>query len=181
MVKNNSAWYLALIVAVIQLIILLWQTFYLKVPNYHLLHDPELPSVSNWWNLLVLPLMTLICLKITQTRILKNQKNHAEANTSALIGLVFAFNFGATVAGSYHLGMTAYVWMLLAALPIVSLFVRIYHAECILGLVFSISFVFGALSSLCFALCVAIVGYVLYTTRQLVISHVRHASKIRRV
>jgi hypothetical protein len=43
------------IISVLVFVFLLWDYFNGGVPSHHILHQKDLPAISNWWNLLLIP------------------------------------------------------------------------------------------------------------------------------
>ena len=59
--------------------LLAWDYWHGGVPRHHLLANPALPSVSNWWGALLLPVLTWWLL----ARIQQQAMGNAEASATA--------------------------------------------------------------------------------------------------
>ena len=173
MTKNHFPWLIALLIAGIQFAILGWQNEQHQSQFVSLLNNNDLPYVANEWSLLLLPILTVICLRLTNQRIVRFQKRRAESTTYSLIGFVIAFNFGATLSGSYYLNMTDYAFALMLSVPLIALFVKCYRAECVLGFSLSMSIVFGGPMSLLLTLCLAVISFLFYTFGQYFLNTVK--------
>ena len=51
--------------------LLIWNHFHGGVLSHHILHQEDLPTISNWWGGLILPLLTLLLTYRIQKRIIR--------------------------------------------------------------------------------------------------------------
>jgi len=84
------------IISVLVLGFLLWDYFNGGVPSHHILHQKDLPTISNWWNLLLMPILIWILMGRIIIRIEKQSKSASDNSTKFtniilrfVIGLVF--------------------------------------------------------------------------------------------
>ena len=116
------------------------------VVSHHLLHEEDLPSISNLWGILILPFLTWFSF----TRI----KKRISIQTSSLPALekipkvVFMGFFGMLVVSIiqsifFETGYQNFTMYLAAVVLFTGLFIPIYRVEYILGHVLGSSFIFG--------------------------------------
>jgi hypothetical protein len=145
--------------------LLTWDYYHGGVPIHHILHREDLPSFSNWWAGLLLPLLTWFLLYRIQKRIYSGEeKNSKEVSLPAPIvyGFVGALLFGIVLSTFFTFGneeMPSYMMMGLLAL---ALFFPIYRAECFLGFVIGMTFKFGGVLPIIIGSVLAIMGAILY-------------------
>ena len=119
-----------------------WEYPHGCVLSHHLLANPDLPAVSNWWGLLLVPLLTWW----TVGRIERRARLAASAGRplapAPLIAFLCALAYGATLAALFAAGnpLVDYLFFGLLALGLV---VRLWHAEYLLGFVLGFVWVAG--------------------------------------
>ncbi|MBQ5945909.1 hypothetical protein [Massilia sp. ST3] len=147
--------------------ILAWQHAGTGVPAHHLLAREDMPAISNWWGLLLLPLLTWIA----ASRIEHRFKGAALA-AGAAPGFCAGLLFGAAIAFFFSSGRADLCEYLMQGLLLLALFVPIYRAEAVLGFVFGLTFAFGPVLPVLVASVLAVIGYVLYHAPRLLWSAV---------
>jgi len=85
--------YCTILVTVFIWALLLWDYFHGGVPSHHLLQNKDLPSFSNWWGGILLPLLTWFLLYRSQVRIEK------ESTSKDLPSSFIAYFVGALLFG----------------------------------------------------------------------------------
>jgi hypothetical protein len=138
--------------------LLTWNHYHGGVPSHHLLAREDLPSFSNWWGGLLVPLLAWFLSYRVQKRIYHG----AEKNSKEVNGFFGALLFGIVISIFFTFGnedMPSYMMMGLLAL---ALFFRIYRAECFLGFVISMTFIFGGVLPIIIGSILALLGVVLY-------------------
>lgn len=152
---------LTIAVALATALLLAWQHAGPGVSAHHLLADPELPAISNWWGLLLLPLLTWI----VAGRI---ERRHAGATAAAAAAAAPGFScgllFGAAIALFFSLGRAELCGYLMQGLLLLALFLPIYRAESVLGFVFGMTYAFGPVLPVLVSCVLAAGGYLLYQT-----------------
>lgn len=149
-------------VLIIQIILIAWQLKNNQVAEYSFSFEHYRLTITNWWNLVLLPVTAYICLQHSHKRILKAKKHkQAGENTLRLIGFILSFNFGATMAGCNYLNMEFYSLFMLACLFVISIKINVVRAECLMGFVLSMSVIYGAVISMLYALAIAILCYLI--------------------
>jgi len=144
---------------------LLWEHFHGGVTIHHILHNDNLPGISNLWGAFLLPLLTWILLGKIKTKIEKRKSPSLQPNNEwsrifrlFLIGLTFGIVLSVSFTYDYKLFLDNVLYLLL----VLSLFLPIYYAEFILGFVLSMTYTFGAIIPTAFVLIVAIIGFLLF-------------------
>lgn len=116
------------------------------VPAHHLLNRADLPAISNWWGLVVIPALAWFLIGRVQRRIEKQNAYQAGAPripAAVLIGFMASLAYGAALSFAFISNFEAISYVFLAAFA-VSLLAPTYRAECILGFVLGMMFTFGA-------------------------------------
>lgn len=166
MKNNNNRLYATLAVTLGIWALLAWEHFTTGVASHHLLHNPDLPAISNAWGGVVLPALTWFLL------------GRAEGRPNALYGLAGGVVFGGLIAVFFTLGFEPGMNALVMSLPVLALLVPIYRAECVLGFVLAMTLVFGAVLPTLFATVVAAGAAVLYHLVRRPVVHL--AGRLRR-
>jgi hypothetical protein len=117
-----------------------------------------MPSISNWWGALTLPLLTWLALGRVGLR-LKDSRTSASA---AIAGGVGALVFGAVLSAAFTLGYSAIPNAQVQIVPLIAFFVPIYRAEYLLGFVLALAYTFGGVLPLVIGSVLAAVGFVLH-------------------
>lgn len=146
--------------------LLIWYHYNGGVPIHHIAADEDLPSISNWWGALLLPLLTWFLTYRIQKRIFGSKDGYPAAPKYLLLHVLYRFAgallFGIILSVCFSLGyhdLTGY--LILGLLPVAILF-PIYRAECLLGFVIGMTFTFGAVLSTAFGALISLVALVLY-------------------
>jgi hypothetical protein len=154
---------LTVFVAATTFLMLLWAHFHEGVTTHHVLQQSNMPGISNWLNVLVLPLLTWITIGRVQRRV---KINHLTGVGSPWRGIIarsmMGLMLGAAISFSFlHdfqplLQNVPYVFLLL------SFFVPIFFAEFIFGFVLGMVFTFGAVLPTIFMLVLSVAGWAIY-------------------
>lgn len=156
-------WHLTGIVTVGIWSMLVWQYFHTGVPAHHFMQRADLPAMSNWWGGLLLPALTWYLLGRTQTRLLKDQTpEHTPIPTSLLVGFGASIIFGAAISISFVTGHSEVPPVLMLGVFVCAPFFCAYKAEMFLGVVLSMSVLFGAVLSTMFSVVVASTAFILH-------------------
>lgn len=144
--------------------VLAWQYLHDGVPSHHILQREDLPEISNWWGLLVLPVVTWILLTRIEKRMLRNAGNH---NNGQVFPVALRFAVGLATALLIVLSFSNKWMVILDNVPYtilgLSLFMPIYFAEYMLGFILGMAFSFGAVLPTVFVLVIAAIGFGVYT------------------
>lgn len=144
---------------------LFWEHFHGGVTSHHLLHQQDLPSISNWWSGILLPMLTWFLLSRIEKRLDKNQSQTPQLNNSIskvfwffLIGLVFGVLLSTSFAYEYKPFLDNVLYLLIA----LSFIIPVYYSEFMLGFILGMTYTFGAIIPTVFILVVAVIGLVAY-------------------
>jgi hypothetical protein len=134
-----------------------WEHLHGGVLAHHVLNRPDLPAISNWWGVLLVPALTWFLIGRIQARVSKNFFNKPgrfRLTPLVLTGFFGSLAYGAGLALAFALNHEAvsYIFMGLFA---VSLFAPTYRSEYVLGFVLGMTFTFGAVLPTVIALLVA--------------------------
>jgi hypothetical protein len=141
------------------------------VQSHHLLQRADMPSISNWLGLALLPLLGVVL--GWRLRAQPQSAGLAGLPRTILIAFAVALLYGATLAVSFELGPNAFTSAAFLGLFVCALAFPVYRAECILGFVVGMTFTFGAVIPLLIALVVGTVSVVARSCFRAVASVVR--------
>ena len=137
--------FFTLVVTIAIASLLAWNYTNGGVPAHHIFANKDMPEISNWWGLLVLPLLTWFLTYRVGKRIFNDYpKNRPTQTTRALVGFIGALLFGILVAGSFSLGYRDATGNILLIVFPLALFIPIYRSEYLLGFVIGMTYTFGA-------------------------------------
>ncbi|MGH8853395.1 MAG: hypothetical protein ACREWI_03845 [Telluria sp.] len=122
-----------------------WEYTHGGVVAHHLLANPELPSISNWWGLLVVPLLVWFLVARIQNRAatLVQAGSRERFHRLVLIRFTVALLWGAALTLAFTLGHPAVSFIFFGAFA-AGLVVHAYRAEYVLGFALGMTFTFGA-------------------------------------
>lgn len=122
-----------------------WEYTHGGVVAHHLLANPELPAISNWWGLLVVPLLVWFLVGRIQRRAatLVQAGSRERFRSLAQARFTIALLWGAALALAFTMGHSAVTWIFFGAFA-VALFVHAWRAEYVLGFALGMTFTFGA-------------------------------------
>lgn len=137
------------------------------VTGHSFLARADMPTISNWWGGLTLPLVAYGLSSILQRRLRAFGTNAAHADAAlrqATAGFVGATLYGAAMAIGFTTGHEEVSSFLFTALPLVGLVLPVFRAEYLLGFIAALSMVFGGVLPLIIATGVAVMSFVLHAT-----------------
>ncbi|GAA4312487.1 hypothetical protein [Nibribacter koreensis] len=153
-------WFTALVALVIWAL-LSYQQYNGGVPSHHILADETLPSFSNWWGALLLPVLTWILLYRIEKRVFAHS-NTVLSMQHVLYGFVGALLFGVVLSVFFTLGNTNVPGFMLLGVFALALFLPVYRAQCLLGFVLGMTFTFGAVLPTGIGLILSLITAVIY-------------------
>jgi hypothetical protein len=126
-------------------ILLLWEHFNGGVKTHYMLHREDLPSISNYWSLLVVAILSWITLYFVRRRIADKAKGVSQ-NILKKIALAFlvAFLFGIALGALFLTGFEQATNLLMLGLLFASIIFPLYKVEYLLGYVLGLTFAVGA-------------------------------------
>lgn len=158
-----------ILIAVIMALLLGWQHLNGGVPAHHLLADPGMPALSNWWGLPILPLLAWYLLG----RIERRRAGDPAGAPRICIAFAAALLFGAALAILFTAGQHDATDMMALSLPLVALFYPIYRAEYVLGFVIGMTWTFGAVLPTIAACVFALLGAIVHLGVRMIHARVR--------
>ncbi|MBF2707183.1 hypothetical protein [Flavobacterium soyangense] len=144
---------------------LFWEHFHGGVTCHYILNQQDLPSISNWWSGLLLPILTWFLLSRIEKRLDKQflqtkQTNNPISNVfwSFLTGLVFGILLSTSFTSEYKLFLDNVPYILI----VLSFIIPIFYSEFILGFILGMTYTFGAILPMIFILIIASLGFIIY-------------------
>lgn len=133
------------------------------VVSHHVLHDPALPAISNYWGLLVLPSLALLTAR-RSNRELRASNGSPQPFLPWKVWLGFGLMLLVTLLQSFFWtqGMEQITAYLALAALVSGLLLPIYRPECILGYVLGAAPVFGTVIPLAGVLVMAALSYLVH-------------------
>jgi hypothetical protein len=153
------------IVSVAIWLLLTWDYYHGGVPSHHILARNDLPSFSNWWGGLLLPLLTSFLLYRIQKRVgSDNNKKPLLSNVpnNILYGFISVLLFGIVLSTFFTIGNKDIPFYMMMSLFAAALFFPIYRAECFLGFVIGMTFTFGGVLPIGIGSILALIGAALF-------------------
>ena len=133
------------LVALATLAHLVWQHVSGGVPSHHLLHRSDMPAISNWWSMLVLPALSWWLVGRVQERIRsQNDKGAvAAAAMGAIVGFASSLLMGGILSFCFAHGYESATSYVLLGILLLAVLLPAYRAECLLGFVLGMAPAFG--------------------------------------
>jgi len=151
-----------LIVTLIILAHLLWDHFNGGVPSHYLLHDPTMPSFSNWLGLLIVPALTYLCIHWIQ-------KNKTSANAETIAyGFFGALVFGLFSSVLWEFDQEAILQYSILLPVVLALFIPMHRAEIVLGFILGMYYTFGGVLPILFVVVLGFMSFVVYQVAQFI-------------
>ncbi|NMP31742.1 hypothetical protein HII17_09220 [Thalassotalea sp. M1531] len=145
---NRISVYLVVAVLCFELGHLAWEYFNGGVVTHHIMMRADLPGISNWWGLVILPLLTWLSTRLVKKRI-TFQSNETSSDAKIPPAIIAAFlgmlAVSAVQSLAFIMGYGIITKYLALSVLIVGLFLPIYRPEYILGHVLGSAFTFGPL------------------------------------
>jgi len=138
-----------------------WEHTHGGVLAHHLLANPDLPAVSNWWGVLLVPLLTWWLVGRIERSVQARRRGARRGVIAPWTGFVGALVYGGALATAFSLG-SPLVNQLFFALPALALVLRLWRAEFVLGFVLGMTFVFGAVLPTLIAGVVAVLSWAVH-------------------
>lgn len=159
--------------------LLAWNYYHGGIPAHHLLADKDLPSFSNGWGAIILPLLTWWLLYRLQRRVFLLKDNQAEAIRAAIYAFVISLAYGIVLSACYFLGypdVAAYMTLGIFAL---ALFFPVYRAEYFLGYVLGLTVSFGAVIPTMIGSILLFISFLLYRLIRLAVLYLVPRSRTK--
>lgn len=137
------------------------------VAGHSFLARADMPTISNWWGGLSLPLVAYVLTGRVQRRLAAFGTNAVQADAAlrvAAAGMVGAALYGAAMMAGMLTGHKEVSSFLFMALPLIALVLPVFRAEYLLGFIAALSMVVGGVLPLIIATGVAVMSLVLHAT-----------------
>jgi hypothetical protein len=124
-----------------------WEYVNGGVVAHNILNRSDMPAISNWWGILLLPALAWFLTGRSQARIEPQASgNVALANfpLSVVVGFAGALLFGIGLAISFTFNYEDIAALFLFGMLLLAIILPVYRAECVLGFVLGMTFTFGA-------------------------------------
>lgn len=145
--------------------LLAWNYYHGGVPSHHLLAREDLPSFSNWWGGLLLPLLAWFLSYRIQKRMYSGaEKKSTEMKLpdSVLYGFFGGLLFGIVLSIFFTFGNENVPSYMMLGLFALALFFPIFRAEYFLGFVMGMTFTFGGVLPIIIGSILVLLTAVLY-------------------
>ena len=139
------------VAALYVLSLILLEYFQEGVRSHHLLARRDLPAISNWWGLLILPVLTWIGLTLIQKRLIKANNDEMLEAQPNMKSFISAFLFGIVMTLLYYNAPALPGYFMLTTFAL-ALFIPIYRPEYWLGFILSMAYGFGGVLPVIFSL-----------------------------
>lgn len=153
--------YLTASVTLAELAHLAWEHFNGGVSSHHILRRSDMPAISNWWGVLLLPVLTwFLTGRIQRRSVLQPGGKEAATTLSASVvaGFVGSLLFGILLSAAFINDYETIASYLFLGVFLLALLLPVYRAECVLGFVLGMAFVFGAVIPTVFGSVIAAVS-----------------------
>ncbi len=127
-----------------ELIHLGWEYFHGGVVAHHFLARSDMPAMSNWWGLLLIPALTWFLLGRIERRLRLQEGSGTPVPAAVWMGFFGALGYGAVLALAFSFKFEGIATIFLGIFAL-SLFLPTYRAEYVLGFVLGMAFTFGAI------------------------------------
>jgi hypothetical protein len=139
---HRLSWYVVAFAIVFAVVLLAWEFTHGGVPSHHFLDRADMPTVSNWWMLVVLPVLAWLASRSVLRRVPADPKAFAKASAAvvgaALVGIALSIAF-VTTNGKGDASTYIFFAAILSGLVLPT-----YRAEYVFGFVLGMAFTFGA-------------------------------------
>lgn len=153
------------LVALFAFSIIFWEHLNSGVLSHHFLQQENLPEISNWWNGLMLPIITWILLERIDKRLNKKVLKPHQSNRQypkLFLYFITGLTFAILISISFVNGYTFFLDNVLYAFLIVSFVIPIFYSEFLLGFILGMTFTFGVILPTIFVLIIASLGFIIY-------------------
>jgi len=172
--------YFTVLVSIAIWILLTWNYFHGGVPAHHLLDRKDLPTITNWWGGILLPLLSWILLYRIHMRLLTTPEKKLSKFLSmkpVIYGFTLALLSGILLSVFFSYGFTKIPPYMMLGIFLLAFFVPVYRAECLLGFVLGMTFTFGAILPTAAGLILVFICAVIYHYFRFGITMILHKFK----
>jgi len=162
--RRAFTWRLAFsaLVMLVTLAMLAWEHFNGGVKTHHLMQSAAMPSISNVWNLLLLPAIAWFLSGRIERRITRPHMRHSSGiekiSPTIAAGFVGALLVGSLLSIFFAFGNEDITAVIFFGMLLTALVLPVYRAEYVLGFVLSMTFIFGAFIPLAIGSIIAVIA-----------------------
>lgn len=138
-----------------------WEYTHGGVVAHHVLNNPELPAISNWWGALLIPILTWWLVGRIGRSVAARRRGTERGGIAPWTGFVAALVYGGALATAFSLGSPVVDFLFFGMLAL-ALVIRAWRAEFVLGFVLGMTFVFGAVLPTLIAGVIAALSWVVH-------------------
>lgn len=139
-VTHRWQWYVVAVATLVAAAHLGWEHTHGGVAAHHVLHRSDMPAISNWWGLVVLPVLGWLA----SWSVLRRTAEGPGALPKALAGALGAVLVGVALSASFRAGYEQVASYIFLGALLSGVVLPVYRAEYVLGFVLGMVFVFGA-------------------------------------
>ncbi|MDF1697933.1 MAG: hypothetical protein P1U56_18950 [Saprospiraceae bacterium] len=153
-------------VFLITLLFILWEHFNGGVISHHLLARKDLPSISNWWGLVTIPVLFWVGVFFIQRRNnhgIKSASTAEEDEKQSLKQFLAALIFGVIASLLWEFNQEAILQYYILFPLLLAFFRPVHLPEYIMGFVLGMAFTFGGILPILFATFLSIIGFLIHT------------------
>ena len=155
--------YLPALVLIAELAHLTWEYLNGGVISHHILARSDMPAISNWWGLVLLPVLAWLLAGRIHRRIALPSDGKTKVTAlplNVIFGFIGSLLLGVLLSFSFIHGYETITSYLFPGLLLLALLMPIYRAECVLGFILGMTFTFGAVLPTIFASIIATISAV---------------------
>ena len=143
--------------------LLLWEHFNGGVSGHHLLKRKDLPFISNWWGIILIPLVTFFSLKKVEKRLdFKTGVNNQVFIRQHLVPFLIAILYAILIVVFSSTGNSTLSYSMFLLLFLVALFIPIYRSEYFLGFIIGLTYTFGGALPVIIAIVLATILFLIF-------------------
>jgi hypothetical protein len=138
-----------------------WELTHGGVVSHHILNMSDMPAISNWWGLLLLPVLTWLLVGRISKRLALNSETTTLQNKlmmGAASGLLGALTAGILLSLAFTLGNEDMAFYVLIGILLMALVVRVCREEYLLGFVYGMFVTFGVVLPIGIGLIIAAIS-----------------------
>ena len=136
--------------------LLAWEYTHGGFQSHHILRRKDLPELQNWWGGILLPMLTWFLLHCIQ------KKPESLLSPKVIYGFLVAFIIALSIIILVHFDIHDIPRYLLISILLIAIFYPIYRAECLLGFVLGMIFMFGGVLPIFIGCMLSALGFLIY-------------------
>jgi len=137
---DTLKWYVVAVATLFVITHLAWEYTHGGVVSHHFLASHDMPAISNWWGLVILPMLGWLA----SWFVIRRAAEESKVLPKAFAGALGALLIGIALSFSYQTGHEQISSYIFFGVLLSGLLLPIYRAEYVFGFVLGMAFVFGA-------------------------------------